>query len=197
MKLMPAASARSSIACVVASSAPALCIIDLSSASPNVMPPRHSADTFTPAAPRFRYCIGETYHRARVVAMNAVEAARAHGWRRVYFNALTIPFWGVHVLAIVGLATLGASWSGVALCATLYLVRMFFVTGAYHRYFSHRSYKTSRWFQFVLALGATMTAQKGVLWWAAHHRTHHKFSDERGDLHSAMRDRFWRSHMGC
>ena len=128
--------------------------------------------------------------------MNAVEAARAHGWRRVYFNALTIPFWGVHVLAIVGLATLGASWSGVALCATLYLVRMFFVTGAYHRYFSHRSYKTSRWFQFVLALGATMTAQKGVLWWAAHHRTHHKFSDERGDLHSAMRDGFWWSHMG-
>ena len=128
--------------------------------------------------------------------MNAVEAARAQGWRRVYFNALTIPFWGVHVLAIVGLATLGVTWPGVLLCAALYLVRMFFVTGAYHRYFSHRSYKTSRWFQFVLALGATMTAQKGVLWWAAHHRTHHKFSDERGDLHSAKRDGFWWSHMG-
>jgi len=43
---------------------------------------------------------------------------------------------------------------------------MFFVTGAYHRYFSHRSYKTSRWFQFVLGVGATLTAQKGPLWWA-------------------------------
>ncbi len=128
--------------------------------------------------------------------MNAVEAARAQGWRRVYFNALTIPFWGVHVLALVGVATLGWSWTGAALCLALYYARMFFVTGAYHRYFSHRSYKTSRWFQFVLALGATMTAQKGPLWWAAHHRTHHKFSDERGDLHSAKRDGFWWSHMG-
>jgi stearoyl-CoA desaturase (delta-9 desaturase) len=84
----------------------------------------------------------------------------------------------------------------VLLCIALYLPRMFFVTGAYHRYFSHRSYRTSRWFQFVLALGATMTAQKGVLWWAAHHRAHHKFSDEPGDLHSAKRDGFWWSHMG-
>src|SRR5258708_757443 len=107
--------------------------------------------------------------------MNAVDAARARGWRHVYFNALTLPFWGIHALAIVGLATIGPSWAGVALCAALYLPRMFFVTGAYHRYFAHRSYKTSRWFQFVLALGAVSTCQKGALWWAAHHRIHHKY----------------------
>jgi stearoyl-CoA desaturase (Delta-9 desaturase) len=62
--------------------------------------------------------------------------------------------------------------------------------------FSHRSYKTSRWFQFVLALGATFTAQKGVLWWAAHHRVHHKLSDMPGDLHSVKQSGFWWSHMG-
>jgi stearoyl-CoA desaturase (delta-9 desaturase) len=128
--------------------------------------------------------------------MNAVEAARAKRWRHVYFNALSIPFWGIHALAIVGLATLGWSWTGFALCVALYVPRMFFVTGVYHRYFSHRTYKTSRWFQFALALGAVSTSQKGVLWWASHHRTHHKFSDERGDLHSAKRDGFWWSHMG-
>jgi hypothetical protein len=72
---------------------------------------------------------------------------------------------------------------------------MFFVTGAYHRYFSHRSYKTSRWFQFVLALGATFTGKR-PLWWAAHHRVHHKYSDLPGDLHSAKRDGFCWSHMG-
>ncbi|HEY3806342.1 MAG TPA: acyl-CoA desaturase [Kofleriaceae bacterium] len=128
--------------------------------------------------------------------MTAVDAAQAKGWRRTYLNAMTIPFWGVHILAIVGIALLGFSWKGVALCAALYLPRMFFVTGAYHRYFSHRSYKTSRWFQFVLALGATMTAQKGPLWWAAHHRMHHKLSDQPGDLHSVMQNGFWWSHMG-
>ncbi len=126
----------------------------------------------------------------------AVDVARAKGWRHVYFNALTIPFWGVHILAIVGLAITGFSWFGVAICAALYVPRMFLVTGVYHRYFSHRSYKTSRWFQFVLALGATMTAQKGVLWWAAHHRIHHKLSDMPGDLHSVKQSGFWWAHMG-
>ena len=129
-------------------------------------------------------------------SMTAVEAARAKGWRHVYFNALSLPFWGVHILAIVGIAITGFSWLGLALTAALYVPRMFFVTGAYHRYFSHRSYKTSRWFQFLLALGATFTAQKGPLWWAAHHRVHHKLSDMPGDLHSVKQSGFWWSHMG-
>jgi stearoyl-CoA desaturase (Delta-9 desaturase) len=130
------------------------------------------------------------------MSVTAVERAQAKGWRHVYLNTLTIPFWGVHVLAIVGIALTGLSWSGLALCVALYVPRMFFVTGGYHRYFSHRSYKTSRWFQFVLALGATFTAQKGVLWWAAHHRVHHKLSDLPGDLHSVKQSGFWWSHMG-
>src|SRR4051812_35267988 len=85
----------------------------------------------------------------------AVDHAQSQGWRRVYLNALTLPFWGVHILAIVGIAITGFSWAGLLWCAALYFPRMFFVTGGYHRYFSHRSYKTSRWFQFVLALGAS------------------------------------------
>ena len=126
----------------------------------------------------------------------AVERAQEKGWRSTYFNVLSIPFWGVHILAIVGIAILGFSWTGLALTAALYLPRMWFVTGAYHRYFSHRAYKTSRWFQFVLALGAACTAQKGPLWWAAHHRVHHKLSDQPGDLHSVIQSGFWWSHMG-
>jgi len=125
-----------------------------------------------------------------------VEQAQAKGWRHTYFNALSIPYWGVHVLAVVGVAILGFSWLGLLLCLALYLPRMFFVTGGYHRYFSHRAYKTSRWFQFLLALGATCTAQKGPLWWAAHHRLHHKLSDMPGDLHSVKQSGFWWSHHG-
>ncbi len=128
--------------------------------------------------------------------MGSVAAAAAKSWRRIYFNAFAIPFWGVHILAIVGVIITGFSWWGVALALALYVPRMFFVTGAYHRYFSHRSYKTSRWFQFVLALGCTLTAQKGPLWWAAHHRQHHKLSDAPGDLHSVIQQGFWWAHMG-
>jgi stearoyl-CoA desaturase (delta-9 desaturase) len=128
--------------------------------------------------------------------MNAVAAAQARGFWRTYFNALTIPYWGVHILAMVGIAITGFSWWGLALAILFYIPRMFFVTGAYHRYFSHRSFKTSRWFQFVLALGATCTGQKGPLWWAAHHRLHHKLSDQPGDLHSVVQSGFWWSHHG-
>jgi stearoyl-CoA desaturase (Delta-9 desaturase) len=127
---------------------------------------------------------------------NAVARAQARGFWRVYTNAFTIPYWGVHLLAIIGIAVTGFSLWGLALAAICYVPRMFFVTGAYHRYFSHRSYRTSRWFQFVLALGATSTGQKGPLWWAAHHRIHHKLSDEPGDLHSVIQSGFWWAHHG-
>lgn len=106
------------------------------------------------------------------------------------------PFFLVHVVAVLGVFWLGWSWSGLALALALYAVRMFGVTGAYHRYFSHRTYKTSRPFQLVLAVLAMTSVQKGVLWWAAHHRHHHRMSDQPGDTHSVLQDGFWYSHVG-
>ncbi len=104
------------------------------------------------------------------------------------------PFLLVHLLP------LGALWTGVtafdlALCASVYLLRMFFITAGYHRYFAHRAYRTSRAFQFVLAFGGAMAAQKGPLWWAAHHRHHHRHSDQPGDVHSPRKGFGW-SHVG-
>jgi stearoyl-CoA desaturase (delta-9 desaturase) len=106
-----------------------------------------------------------------------------------------VPFWGVHAAAVVGLAMVGFSWLGVALCAASYVVRMFGITAGYHRYFSHRTYKTSRFGQVVLALLGVISTQKGPLWWAAHHRNHHKYSDEPEDIHSPRQRGFWWSHM--
>jgi len=76
-----------------------------------------------------------------------------------------------------------------------YLVRMFGVTAGYHRYFSHRSYKLARVPQFALACLAQTSGQKGVLWWAAHHRDHHNHSDGPDDVHSP-REGFWWAHVG-
>jgi stearoyl-CoA desaturase (delta-9 desaturase) len=72
---------------------------------------------------------------------------------------------------------------------------MFAITGIYHRYFSHNAYKTSRIFQFFMGVLGCMAQQKGPLWWAAHHRNHHKFSDTEQDLHSPRQTGFWNSHM--
>jgi stearoyl-CoA desaturase (delta-9 desaturase) len=106
-----------------------------------------------------------------------------------------LPFWGVHVACLLAFYT-GVSWSAVAVCLATFWIRMFSVTAGYHRYFSHRSFKTSRVFQFVLAFLGTTAVQKGVLWWAANHRRHHKYSDQEGDIHSPVQSGFWRSHVG-
>lgn len=82
------------------------------------------------------------------------------------------------------------------LCVALYFFRMFFITAGYHRYFSHRTFKTSRIFQFLLAFFSQSSLQKGALWWAANHRIHHKYSDTEKDPHSANVYGFWYSHLG-
>jgi len=107
----------------------------------------------------------------------------------------TVPFILMH-LAIFAVIFTGISLPAVLLCIGLYLVRMWGLTAGYHRYFSHRSYKTSRTFQFLIALLGTTAAQKGPLWWAAHHRRHHKYTDQEGDVHSPRQNGFWWSHVG-
>jgi len=111
-------------------------------------------------------------------------------WRENY------PFWTVHVLAAVGAFVVGWSWAAFAWLAGSYAVRMFAITAGYHRYFAHRTFKTSRVFQFILALLAMSSAQQGILWWAAHHRNHHKSSDQPEDVHSPVQRGFYWSHIG-
>jgi stearoyl-CoA desaturase (delta-9 desaturase) len=113
--------------------------------------------------------------------------------RRVDYVS-SIPFASVHVVALVGAFLVPFSWKLVGLAVLLYYARMASTTIGYHRYFSHRSFKTSRAWQFVLAFLAQTSAQKGALWWAAHHRVHHRYSDLPGDPHSP-KDGFWESHV--
>jgi stearoyl-CoA desaturase (delta-9 desaturase) len=73
---------------------------------------------------------------------------------------------------------------------------MFAITAGYHRYFSHRAFKTSRAFQLVLAVIGTASMQNGPLWWASWHRRHHKHADTALDPHSPGHVGLWRSHLG-
>ncbi|MGE0035721.1 MAG: acyl-CoA desaturase [Xanthobacteraceae bacterium] len=106
-----------------------------------------------------------------------------------------IPFVLVHLACFAAIWT-GITWQAVAIGVTLYWLRIFAIGAGYHRYFSHRSYSTSRAFQFILAVLATSTAQKSVLWWAAKHRHHHLHSDTEHDVHSPRRRGFLYSHVG-
>lgn len=107
----------------------------------------------------------------------------------------TAVFFIVHLMCLCAFAV-GFSWVAVAVCFAFYFIRMFGITGGYHRYFSHRSYKTSRWFQFLLGFIGASAAQKGPLWWAAHHRHHHRHSDTEEDLHSPRINGVWWAHLG-
>lgn len=107
---------------------------------------------------------------------------------------LPVPFLLMNASVLLVFAV-GFSWTAFAVAAFLYFIRMFGITGVYHRYFSHRTYKTSRGFQFLLALLGNSAAQRGPLWWAAHHRHHHAFSDQPEDTHSPKQRGFWEAHM--
>lgn len=105
-----------------------------------------------------------------------------------------IPFILLHVAALL-VFVVGISKPAVTVALALYLVRMFAITGFYHRYFSHRSFKTNRMVQFIFAVIGNSSAQRGPLWWAAHHRKHHQHSDTEEDVHSPKQKGFWVSHM--
>ncbi|MFB3788081.1 MAG: acyl-CoA desaturase [bacterium] len=106
-----------------------------------------------------------------------------------------IPFLLVHAGCLL-VFWAGFSWTALGIGLLSFFSRMFGITGGFHRYFSHRTYKTSRVFQFLLAFWGTTAAQMGPLWWAAHHRTHHRFSDTENDIHSPGVKGFFYSHMG-
>jgi stearoyl-CoA desaturase (delta-9 desaturase) len=127
-----------------------------------------------------------------LVAMEAVPAPR----RYTYSFKESFPFYLIHLAAASGVVLLGWSWKGFGLAMIFYVVRMFGVTAGYHRYFSHRTYKMGRVMQFLMGWLASSSAQKGVLWWSAHHRRHHKYSDEPQDVHSVKQDGFFHSHVG-
>lgn len=110
--------------------------------------------------------------------------------------ASSVPFFAMHIVAVVGLFYFPVTKSAIALVVGMYYLRMFAITAGYHRYFAHRSYKMGRAMQFLMALLGTMSVQKGVLWWASHHRHHHRYSDKPEDIHSPALRGFWWSHLG-
>ena len=84
----------------------------------------------------------------------------------------------------------------MALALMLYVVRIFAIAAGYHRYFAHRAFSTSRICQFALAFLAQTSAQRGILWWASHHRRHHRYSDIEGDVRSPVQRDFLYAHLG-
>ena len=125
---------------------------------------------------------------------NQAVAASQQFERRVEWLR-TLPFIGMHLMC-AGVIWVGVSSTALLVAAALYALRLVAITGFYHRYFSHKTFRTSRALQFVFAVLGTMAVQRGPLWWAAHHRHHHAHADEENDSHSPAQHGFWWSHVG-
>jgi stearoyl-CoA desaturase (delta-9 desaturase) len=108
---------------------------------------------------------------------------------------MCVPFIGLHVACLAALFT-GVNATALILLVATYFLKMFGITAGYHRYFAHRAFKTSRLMQFVLAWLGCSAMQRGPLWWAAHHRSHHRHSDTPSDPHSPHETSFWWAHIG-
>ena len=115
-------------------------------------------------------------------------------WWARHGQIAEVTYWGLHAACLLGFVV-GVSSGDLWLLAATFGIRMFGITGAYHRYFAHKTYQTSRVFQFVLAFITCSATQKGPLWWAGHHREHHRLADREGDIHSP-KDGFYHAHQG-
>ena len=136
-----------------------------------------------------RYFNNRTFASHENAQLAPLETSRSIDWARV------VPFLLMHAICLL-VFVVGFSWAAFIVGVVLYLVRMFAITGFYHRYFSHRTFKTSRAGQFIFGLLGASAAQRGPIWWAAHHRHHHHYSDRPEDVHSPVQHGFWWSHMG-
>lgn len=139
------------------------------------------------AVARVRHALGAWFDSSAVAA-GAGDEKRIE-WLRV------LPYLAMH-LACLGVLWVGWSWTAVIVALALYALRMLAITGFYHRYFSHKAFRTSRTMQFIFALLGASAAQRGPLWWASQHRHHHAHADDEQDAHSPHRHGFVWSHTG-
>ncbi|MEO0574902.1 MAG: fatty acid desaturase [Pseudomonadota bacterium] len=110
-------------------------------------------------------------------------------------NAVKIAMVVFHI-ACLGAIFTGASTVAISVALIMYLIRAFGITAGFHRMLAHRSFKASRPVQFVLTLFGSLAVQGGPLWWVAHHRTHHRYTETDKDIHSPRTQGFWNAHMG-
>ena len=118
--------------------------------------------------------------------------------------AVTTPFIGF-VVAMVLLWGVAFDWVYLAIFGFMYLISSVGITIGYHRYFTHRSFKTSKPMVAIFAALGAMAVEGPVLQWVADHRRHHQHSDEDGDPHSphlhgagiwSSIQGMWHAHLG-
>ena len=141
---------------------------------------------------------------ATIVGVTPASPASQRMEQRIALVIVITPFLGL-------LATILLFWQqsirpfDLVIFAGMYSLSMLGIGVGYHRLVSHRSFETFRAVRVIFAILGSMAGQGPVLYWAATHRRHHKYSDHVGDPHSphlhgeGLRGLvlgLWHAHMG-
>lgn len=111
---------------------------------------------------------------------------KTRGEQVALFLFITIPF--IALIAAVPVAWgWGLGWLDVVIALSMYVIAGLGITVGFHRYFTHGSFKASRWLKIVMAVAGSLAIEGPVVRWVADHRRHHAFSDREGDPHSPWR----------
>jgi stearoyl-CoA desaturase (Delta-9 desaturase) len=92
-----------------------------------------------------------------------------------------VGFFAVHLLLLAYLFNVKSHPVGTLI---VWFLLQFGIHAGYHRYFSHRSFRTYPWFEFCLGILGALAIQNGPIWWASKHRHHHQHTDLELDHHS-------------
>jgi stearoyl-CoA desaturase (delta-9 desaturase) len=94
-------------------------------------------------------------------------------------SSIYLQSWFLLPLAVVGLYIFGC-FSEVSI----------------HRYYTHKSYKTSKFKEKILRVFALLAGQGAIISWVTVHRTHHAFEDTAKDPHSPLFHPWWKILLG-
>jgi stearoyl-CoA desaturase (delta-9 desaturase) len=127
--------------------------------------------------------------------LTTLRAAAQSAYRLSNVNWVTAGFMVVfHILAVA--AFWFFSWQNLVVALVLHWMAVGFgISLGYHRLHTHRGFKTSKAFEYFLAICGTLTLEGGPIFWVATHRKHHQLSDDHGDPHSPRDGGLW-AHMG-
>jgi len=71
----------------------------------------------------------------------------------------------------------------------------FGITVGYHRFYAHRTYKASKFIEFLILFFGAASFEQSALKWSSQHRDHHRFVDTDKDPYSIKRGFFY-AHIG-
>ena len=94
----------------------------------------------------------------------------------VFFHVCLIIF------PLISLFFVPFTWRALGALLLMNIIGIIGSEVADHRYFSHRSFKTSKWFEGFLGLCSGLVFQDSAFHWATDHVFHHRYTDQTGGV---------------